>query len=458
MYPNPQDVLPLSSPLDVEQYRTCARELLKCARADAAAIDEWAEQWVSVVARASSTHGKSSARDRAHVSRQLATFARERLRGNDATLAQAQRVIARAHGFSRWSRLVQHLGALTAGDTTASAFERAADAIVTGDAKLLDTLIGENRTLVQARSDREHQATLLHYVAANGVENFRQRTPRNIVAIATRLLDAGATVDATCDVYGGGATTLGLTATSAHPRGAGVQLALLDLLEARGAHVASGSVHSCLANGCPEAAAWYAKRLLARGDTLTLSEIAGIGLVDLLPAAFAHAAQNANALADALQHAAWYGHVSVLEWCIARGVPVDSPSPDGGDTILHQAAYLGNAPLVRTLLGWGASVHAVDRVYHTTPLVWALHGWLEENRSSDAAYRDIARQLVAAGAAVRMEWVDDARVRADAALYDALMERARGFCGVARTDSGRCHRPFGIVLDGTVVPVGVCRQ
>ena len=35
--------------------------------------------------------------------------------------------------------------------------------------------------LIRQRSSREHRSTLLHYVSANGIEDFRQRTPPNIV-------------------------------------------------------------------------------------------------------------------------------------------------------------------------------------------------------------------------------------------------------------------------------------
>jgi hypothetical protein len=67
------------------------------------------------------------------------------------------------------------------------------------------------------RSMREHGAGLLHYVSANEVEGYRQRTPRNIVEISELLLKAGADVRAAANVYGRGSTTLGLTATSLHP-------------------------------------------------------------------------------------------------------------------------------------------------------------------------------------------------------------------------------------------------
>jgi hypothetical protein len=75
-------------------------------------------------------------------------------------------------------------------------FEAAADAIVDGDLATLGRLLSENPGLVRARSSRAHRATLLHYVSANGVEDFRQKTPANIVDVTRTLLDAGAEVDA----------------------------------------------------------------------------------------------------------------------------------------------------------------------------------------------------------------------------------------------------------------------
>ena len=64
--------------------------------------------------------------------------------------------------------------------------------------------------MVRARSTREHEAPLIHYVAANGVEDFRQKTPKNIVEITRVLIEAGAEVDATTQAYGGAEHCLGL--------------------------------------------------------------------------------------------------------------------------------------------------------------------------------------------------------------------------------------------------------
>src|SRR5687767_12463266 len=218
MFPNPQDVLPLPPSPDAEHYRKRAKELSKaCRSGHATAVHQWAERWLDNLARL--TGHSPSQRDRERRTEQVAEYARERMTKAECAQTEALFVMARAHGFSSWPVLSQHIEQLRAGKST---FEQAADAIVTGDVATLSSLLRTDPSLVRARSAREHGATLLHYVSANGVENFRQKTPANIVDVARLLLDAGAEVDAECDVYGGGATTLGLTVTSAHPRAMGV--------------------------------------------------------------------------------------------------------------------------------------------------------------------------------------------------------------------------------------------
>lgn len=69
-----------------------------------------------------------------------------------------------------------------------------------------------------------HRATLLHYVAANGVEGHRQRTPANAPDVARVLLESGAEPDAVADMYGGQCTTMVLLVSSSHPAEAGVQV------------------------------------------------------------------------------------------------------------------------------------------------------------------------------------------------------------------------------------------
>src|SRR5262249_51241245 len=151
------------------------------------------------------------------------------------------------------------------------------------DEKTLARLLHQHPELIRTTSTREHRATLLHYVSANGVEGYRQTSPKNIAAITKMLLDAGADVDAEADVYGGRCTALGLVATSAPPHIADVQRGVIDVLLDHGARMdrpgvagrRDSLVRSCLANGQPEAAEY----LVSRGAPLDLVGAAGLGRV-----------------------------------------------------------------------------------------------------------------------------------------------------------------------------------
>ncbi|MGH7474967.1 MAG: ankyrin repeat domain-containing protein [Longimicrobiales bacterium] len=420
MYPNPQDVLPLPPRPDLEQYGKRVKELAKACRSGDDAIQSWVASWIDGLLELEPEAPESAQREAERRARQIAEFARERLAPADCAVSQAQLVIARAHGFASWPKLVRHIEGLSAAESILSAFELAADAIVSGNLAMLERLLAAHPDLVHARSSRQHRAKLLHYVSANGVENYRQRTPANIVAIARCLLEAGAAVDAEADVYGGGWTTLGLVVTSAHPRQAGVQNALADLLLERGARVAAGIVRSCLMNGCPDAAAHMA----ARGAPVNLEEAAGIGRLDLVARYFepARTVSPADAAA-ALIMASWYDQRDIVEFLLDQGVEVGARAPKDGHTALHIGAYLGNWRLVELLLKRGAPTDVTDAVFGTPPLVWALHAWLVERRADEDGYRTILRTLADAGANVQPEWLEDDRLRADGDLYAALSAR-----------------------------------
>jgi len=140
--------------------------------------------------------------------------------------------VAHEHGFSDWAVVTSHRDA-----PVDPHFEAAADAIVAGDLEALRVLLDTHQGLARARSPFGHHATLIHYVAANGVESSRQwQSPRNAVDILRVLLRHGGDPDATCDVYGGGMTPLCLVVSSAHPATAGVQAGLVEELCRGGAN------------------------------------------------------------------------------------------------------------------------------------------------------------------------------------------------------------------------------
>ncbi len=333
------------------------------------------------------------------------------------SLADAQWVIAREHAVSK--------------------FELAADAIVTGDLAGLKHLLRENPHLVRARSTREHEAPLIHYVAANGIEDFRQKTPRNIVEIARALIESSAEVDATTNAYGGPSTALGLAATSYHSAKAGVQLGLLDELLNSGACVdgAPGGWNPLVAalhNGRGEAAGFLANR----GARLDLEGAAGTGRVTEVAS---YVDQDGSLRKDAttvqLNHgfiwACEFGCSDVVALLLNRGVELDDNFMQG-QTGLHWAALGGHAETVDLLLKANAKVNAKEKVHGGTPLGWALYGWTyPAPEFKNARYHDVVESLIRASALVDWEWIESpnrgssliGKLQADSRMIIALGSR-----------------------------------
>ncbi|HEX3821613.1 MAG TPA: ankyrin repeat domain-containing protein [Candidatus Sulfotelmatobacter sp.] len=415
MYPNPQDVLPLPPRPSLEQYKKRAKELVKAANSvGPAALRDWIENWMKTLARLAEPKIAIRFIHEGSLAGQFEEFTRSRARGAKLSLAQAHFILARAHGFESWPRLAKHLAALARANSPTSAFELAADAIVSGDLPVLRRLLRENPGLVRLRSTREHQATLLIYVSANGLENYRQRTPRNIVAIAQLLLEAGADVNATANVYGGHSTTLGLVATSVHPERAGVQEALMDLLLGGGAtleqavapNYTSGLlVNACLANGRGHAAAYLA----TRGAQLDLEAAAGVGRIDVVRTFFDQAGTLKFPATElqrerALMWSSEYGRTDVVEFLLEKGASLDSRESTGL-TALHWAIIGGQLDTIKLLLARGASLETRN-IHGGNALGQAL--WAAVNDESGVDHIPAINLLLQAGARIEdwtLDWI-----------------------------------------------------
>ena len=153
----------------------------------------------------------------------------DQIMGSEFSLDQAQQTIAREYGFSNWNE-VRSLENLKYDQD----FETSVDLVVEGRVDELRSMVARKPELVSQRSQYGHRATLLHYIAANGVESHRQITPLNASQITTCLINAGTDVNAMADIYGG-STVLELVETSAHPLNAGVTQEVIDVLQSAGA-------------------------------------------------------------------------------------------------------------------------------------------------------------------------------------------------------------------------------
>ncbi len=300
-------------------------------------------------------------------------------------LADSQLAIARWYCFESWAALAEYVEAVTRDGSAVCRFESAVEAVIAGDVGVLRSLLQEHPELVRARSTRVthfdppvHRATLLHYVAANGVEGYRQRTPKNAVEIARTLLEAGAEVDALADLYGGQCTTMSLLVSSSHPAAAGLQVALLDTLldfgaalDARGSGNWVSPLMTALIFGFGDAA----EALVRRGARVDgLAAAAGLGrLADatrLLPSS------SADDRHRALTLAAQHGRVEIVRLLLDAGEDANRYNPNGmhsHSTPLHQAVIAGQTAVVRLLAERGARLDIKDTIYQGTPLGWAEH-------------------------------------------------------------------------------------
>jgi ankyrin repeat protein len=310
----------------------------------------------------------------------------EQVRATPFALDDSKLAVARWYQFLDWPALATHVAAVTVPGSSTHQFEAAVEAVVGGDIGVLNTLLGDNPELARTRSQRitsrgdpaVHGATLLHYIAANGVENFRQKSPPNAADIAKALLEAGAEADAVADMYGGKATTMGMLASSTPPFEAGTQVPLGEILIDYGAAVeptGTGAWTSPLLTALAFGFIDFARMLARRGARVdSLSAAAGLGLADtasdLLPGASAADRHRALALAAQL------GHRDVVLVLLNAGEDPNRYNPEGNHahcTPLHQAALAGHEGVVRLLVERGARLDLPDKIYDGTPRGWASH-------------------------------------------------------------------------------------
>jgi len=298
------------------------------------------------------------------------------VRGAELGLHDARLVVAHDHGFHTWEDLAAFTESV-AGHGPVRDFELAVEAVVEGDVEALRAMVRADPALVRARSTRRHHATLLHYVAANGVENVRQRTPANALEVATVLLDGGAEVDALCDAYEEKCTTMSLLVSSAYPAQAGVQVALVELLLDRGAAAIGpgtawqSTMLTALSFGFPD----VAEALAWRGTPVDdLPTAAGLGRLEEAARLVEDAA--AEERHAALVLAAMHGHAEVVALLLDAGEDPDRYNPPtlhAHATPLHQAVAGRHLGVVRLLVERGARLDLQDRIWEGTPLDWAVH-------------------------------------------------------------------------------------
>ena len=291
--------------------------------------------------------------------------------------AEARLAVARWYVFRGWPELMEWAAEASNPASMVARFESAVDAVINGESATLRRLLTENPELVHVRSTRitphdppVHACTLLHYIAANGVEGYRQRTPPNAVEVAKILLAAGADVNSFAHCYGELYDTMNLLVSSCHPALAGLQIALAETLLDYGAD-GTRALQTALAFGYPDTA----RALLRHGAPITdLATAAGLGQRDevlrRLPSASATERHGATSLA------AQHGNTEILELLLDSGEDPNRYNLKGHhahSTPLHQAVCAGHLDTVRLLIARGANPMLRDTIHGGTALDWAQH-------------------------------------------------------------------------------------
>ncbi|MBO0831773.1 MAG: hypothetical protein J2P29_07365 [Actinobacteria bacterium] len=323
-------------------------------------------QWIALQAEMLATaaaHGEPAANE-------VLRFAELEAMAQNAQLdlVTARLAIAKDHWYRDWADALAH-----GHDTVDTRFEAAADAIHEGDLDTLERLLDEDPALVRLRSPFPHGQTLLHHVAANGIEVERQlRSPPSAVDILRLLIERGADPDATCESYGGGngATTLCLLVSSANPFMAGVQTALVEELCRSGARVNgidddSLPLWTAISFGYTGAAEALA-RCGARVDNLCLAAALGDleavrgyfgadGSLDARRAAVERIGANGSALQPeltveyALIWAAAHGRRQVVEFLLTKNPDLRVTEPLFQSTALGVARHMKQDDIIALL-------------------------------------------------------------------------------------------------------------
>ena len=418
------DTLPLSARPNLADYTERAEQLVGAVGSqESNAVHDWCSEWLDEIVRLSGpdlTDFVRGSYERAigeveKAAREAST--KEGEDGRGFTPHDARLLIARAHSFESWDAFATFIDRDSRETAEGAEFEVAADAVVDGNLPKLESLLCRNAALVHARSARIHRATLVYYLAANGVEDFRQRSPANAPEIARLLLDAGAEVDALCGPGEQGDTPMLALVTSVHPHYRGVATELIEIFVEAGSQVDGvngdgAPLRLALKFGHPGSAAALV-RLGAEVKNVAMA--AGLGRLDLTREFVEDRGASQAELAAAFEDACRFGRTDIAEYLLAKGADVDGQGT-WKMTGLMWAACQGHLETMALILDRGPSLELRNE-FGGTAMGTTLHFAINSPRAG-ADYPAVIDALLKTG--VKFE---GSRKGTGAADLDAVLRR-----------------------------------
>ncbi|MFT5570720.1 MAG: hypothetical protein ACI9RP_002777, partial [Cyclobacteriaceae bacterium] len=142
------------------------------------------------------------------------------------TYADIESTVLEEYGYINWEE-VKDQGVINA------KFEAVVNIVLSGNLDKMKEAIIKYPEVINEKSQFGHKAGVIHYLAANGVEIWRQYLSANSVKMMELLMEAGADPDADNNIYGG-STLRSLIETSDHTFKSGLMDQMLERLAVYG--------------------------------------------------------------------------------------------------------------------------------------------------------------------------------------------------------------------------------
>jgi hypothetical protein len=150
----------------------------------------------------------------------------EAIFSENITYGDIESIILEEYGFLSWDE------AKEAGNFD-PVFEHAVNTALSGDVASMQQLLNKHPTLINQSSDFGHGANLIQYLAANGIEIWRQYISIDVINMLELLIENGADPDFTNNIYGG-SNLRSLIETCDHTFQSGKADQMLERLEVYG--------------------------------------------------------------------------------------------------------------------------------------------------------------------------------------------------------------------------------